>query len=364
MQSLLAEHEREVATYLPIRELTAYAVTGSLPHATATRLITDRVQALLRPYFPTSIDDFWDTMKAHHGAVLGSGPLWLTTPCPQWDPADINVVVRAGGMTPMDTYMTGQGYAEDSVEQREVFMGQVHNVSHLEDCEMAAEFKSYAHAATGRRVTVTAAAEKHIFRVVLSAQHTLQTVLLTPSCIIVLHPHDRAANRAVMRSGADYPDAERERLRFRLQQMGFTGNIDNSHWTSTCGSGCVSRLRRLRGGAGIRLFQWRSGIQADALDAVRAKTETILATRPSFPAMYTAALFPTGCFEAILVPLAVDYGVQRYRFPEDLRTYDWLGFDVLGSTMPDLAGTSASESSTSRLARREWSHSQCMVTSS
>jgi hypothetical protein len=40
---------------------------------------------------------------------------------------------------------------------------------------------------------------------------------------------------------------------------------------------------------------------------------------------------------AHLVPLALDYFIDEYRFPEDLRTYTWLGLQAMESPQPDLA---------------------------
>ena len=46
-----------------------------------------------------------------------------------------------------------------------------------------------------------------------------------------------------------------------------------------------------------------------------------------FLAVHQGLLFATGCRRAMEVPVPLDYGVDTYRFPEDLRAYSWINID-------------------------------------
>ncbi|KAJ6577360.1 hypothetical protein B0H19DRAFT_1370574 [Mycena capillaripes] len=59
---------------------------------------------------------------------------------------------------------------------------------------------------------------------------------------------------------------------------------------------------------------------------IAQRSETIEAANPPFPAIYRGALFPAGeGAQPAIVPVPLDYGLGTYMFPEDLRTYAWVG---------------------------------------
>ncbi|KAJ7130160.1 hypothetical protein C8R44DRAFT_871998 [Mycena epipterygia] len=387
MQGILPEHQYEIADCLHIHDLVCFGHTGANPRATSQAVLTGRVEQALSPYFGADIEAFWATLGPARGAVNGSVPLWVSTPKPRWLPADLNVVVRRGGWPLVHEFLAEHQFSLHDIPQRPVSLAQVHTATHVQAMQSGSNFYAYANSAATLFITVTEAQEEHVFNLVLSSQHSLQTMLLTPSTLIALHPFDLSTGVGYFRAGADYPDTEHRRLEKRFRKMGFQLHVTNVECRTPCGAACIGLQRRLRGGKGIGFVRWRDlrpaeplardlyapqtmsharyhmgwsfskpcenyhcdyfGVFATRLSLrpamlqdsdIRRKQDEIYAARPPFPAIYSAILFAVGRKQAFVVPLPLDYTNTQYIYPEQLRTFEWLGLDVSGSTMPDLAG--------------------------
>ncbi|KAJ7119809.1 hypothetical protein C8R44DRAFT_878201 [Mycena epipterygia] len=387
MQGILLEHQYEIADYLDIHGLVRLGHTGPITRSTSQAVLSHRVDQALSPYFGTDIEAFWEALRPGRGAVNGSVPLWVSTSKPQWLPGDLNVLVCRGGWHPLHAFFLEQRFSLHPIPKRPVSLAQVHNATHVQSVNTGTNFYAYANPDETLFITVTEAQEQHIFHILLSAQHSLQTMLLTASTLVALHPSDLAKRVGYFRAGADYPDTEHRRLVKRFRKMGFQLYVTNVDRGTPCGVTCIGLHRRLRGGSGIGLVRWQESAQEDPLardlyapqslsstiyhmgwsfskpceniqcpyigvfastivprpamlaeEDIRRTQDGIYGASPAFPAIFSALLFAVGRKDAVVVPLPLDYTVMAYEYPEQLRTFEWLGLNVSGSVMPDVAG--------------------------
>jgi hypothetical protein len=219
----------------------------------------------LQPYFGDDVDDFWFTVNACNGVIVGSGGLWVAVPHPTWTPDNINVVVPRGNASDVKEFLTTRDWSVEYRPVRETCIRQVHNFSAVIATTTGASFVSFVNEKKTLRVTITEAVESHIFRVVACSQHTLQMVVLTSTVLMVFYPKDLARKHAVYRAGADHLAEENDRIATTMALRGFSISRSNSNLEAPCDPNCIGGLRRLRGARGIPLFDYRVEGRSDCV---------------------------------------------------------------------------------------------------
>ncbi|KAJ7075978.1 hypothetical protein C8R43DRAFT_966266 [Mycena crocata] len=365
--SLPPENLDLIAAELDLFDLLHFTHCGSIPNGVGRYVLARH--------------EFWSVMDDGAGGIMGSASVWVTQANPTWFPDNLNLIVIYGKAAAVHGLLLQEGWEGDNVPMRKLNVGQIHNVTHITRAHTRATFKSFTNSEKNLRITVTECADNHIFFPILSSQHTSQTLVLTSTTLIVLHPSDYRRRVAQYRVGSQVSDGVVAQMDASIEKTGFESLMDNIGFDSPCGMGCIGVLRRLRGGRGIGMLVWRSGradpvgyhasnlfadnrfnlawcygvcknlycLQSGALvlddrryddleHAIAKKTADLRLATPAFPAVYSALLFPVESSTATVVPLPLDYGLSEYLFPEDLRTYTWLGFSASGLIYPDMAG--------------------------
>ncbi|KAJ7098743.1 hypothetical protein B0H15DRAFT_945251 [Mycena belliarum] len=213
----------------------------------------------------------------------------------------------------------------------------------------------------------------------------MSTLFLTRTTLMVLHPRQVVRRHCIWRDGSARPSTE---FTIAAERVGGMGGVSTAaDLLHAQAAECGALLRRLRGGQGVGLLRWNAlpldqvatdayasfmddvysigwtwarckdatcpmfGFPRDVVASVPSalvcsqnpkeqkllrRAHTITHALPSFPSLVRGVLYPTSCATPILVPVALDYGVPRYRTIDDLRGYDWIYGRTTGTRRPPI----------------------------
>ncbi|KAJ7264029.1 hypothetical protein B0H12DRAFT_1068831 [Mycena haematopus] len=243
------------------RDLIAYAHTCQKARHIVQSVLQRRCQLLLERYLDlTDIHDFWRALNAGRGGITGSAAVWVTQVRPVWTPRNINIVVAHNGEHLIRRFLVRRGWTEDTMESRmRIISLSGPYVSRTLDAHPSTPRyvgRSWRFSKPGAcQITVTQTGDRTVFEHLTGVSHTMNTMLVTSSTIIALHAFECIQKLSVWRRGP------------MGAIMAFSGastawdiggrSEDPTREPSPCRSSCPGLLRRLRGGRGVGLFQWK-----------------------------------------------------------------------------------------------------------
>ncbi|KAJ7081414.1 hypothetical protein B0H15DRAFT_948923 [Mycena belliarum] len=386
--SIPTEIEHAFIDQLEFGDLVSYSHVARQARTTVHDVLALRTTTLLLRYFDSSeLGSLWHTLDQGTGGITGSSPVWLTQPQPTWLPSDLNIVLGADQGGAGRRLLRSLGWTQTTTPSRIPVVMPSRAPTHAIHAHRTLSVytdSTWTFTRVGRPpITLTETADSAVFKHLAGAKHTMATLLLTPTALIALHPVHALRKECVWRYGSGKPEEERTTAASRVAAMGaqidyHTGRREDSH-----GQNCLALLRRLRGGRGVGLLRWNAqatdvltsdayaGFMDDVYSigwtwekcrnpaceafgfprglAATSPNTTVLSTNPKenkilqranaiarasppFPKLCQGLLFATSCPRAMLVPVAVDYGVREYHTMDDLRAYDWIDIRIAGAT--------------------------------
>nr|GAT49882.1 predicted protein [Mycena chlorophos] len=272
--------ESEIISHMPFNSFLAWAAVSRQRRATAWTIFRHRVHCLLEilgiPHECRS--DFWSALGNANGGLTGSAVLWLTKGNPDWCPTDCNILVGVDGLLKMQAFFTRLGHHLVSRASRIPRIVPYTNAPTLLPYNISSHWASttmIAHSRSGFTFTVTEINDPTPLRLLMEAEHSLQTGLLTPTTLIFLYPRDLFARRAILRSGGV---TRRSLIDHSLNPATLHARkyvlhpIFQPSYTGLCEQQCCPGVpHRLRGGRGVLVHNWET---ADVTDFVGKRART------------------------------------------------------------------------------------------
>ncbi|KAJ7266930.1 hypothetical protein B0H12DRAFT_1230048 [Mycena haematopus] len=231
-------------TDVEFRDLISYAHTCQKSRHIVQSVLQLRCQRLLKHFLDsTDIDEFWRALNAGRGGITGSAAVWVTQVRAVWSPRNINIVIAHRGDHLIRRFLVQRGWTEDTLESR---MRQISPtrpyISRAVDAHPATPRyvgRSWRFSKAGtRQITVTETADKTVFQHLTAAAHTMNTILVMSSTVIALHAFECIHKLSLWRTLGG--------------RMGVIVSLSDAETARNMGL-----LRRLRGGRGVGLLQWR-----------------------------------------------------------------------------------------------------------
>ncbi|KAJ7273966.1 hypothetical protein C8J57DRAFT_1506079 [Mycena rebaudengoi] len=355
---------------LTFTDIINYSHAFAAARDSVQRLMHLRLCQLLLPYFPENAHKkFWDALDSACGGIVGSGTLWITTPQPDWTPRDLNLLLMLDHGADLFLLLADTNWvevhAEASIPNVASCLRPSTTIPTARNLDRLRMFTK-----NGRTITVTEFNHSTPFPHLLTADHSLRTMILTRTALIALNPVDVIKRQVRWKHAVPWSIAKGKDADAWCRSVGVA-----RLFPLTCTKACNALLRRLRGGRGIGVLFFDaherhgpvaayadSGFMSEDLSwgwtwamcrnmhcsyygfprRLTAPSKPPLATAdpkdaalimkdyfirnatPSFPAVYTAILFPTASMVPRIVPVPLDYGLTRYCTVDDLRTHIWV----------------------------------------